>query len=290
MFKSTITHLLPPIARLFAPKGPVLRFLLFHSVDQQNLTTFSNLISQLSSAGTFLSPSQAFSYLSGNYHLTTNSFVLTFDDGLLDNYQLALDVLEPLNIKAIFFTCPLLVNLQSLGHLPLQSLQYHLRNPLIKQPLMDWSHLRELSDLGHSISNHSSRHQSITSLTYSELEHDLKVSTSLLRTNISKELSPFYAYPFGTKLDISLDSFAQIRKYHPIVFSGLRGSAQSYVDSNYPIYPRESIDLAQSLDANINISLGLYDLFYAHQLRHLTNKCRSLTDLSASGEYSQFGR
>lgn len=53
--------------------------------------------------GEFISPNALLNWAKGNKSIPKKSFIVTFDDGLKEQYELALPILQELNIPAIFF-------------------------------------------------------------------------------------------------------------------------------------------------------------------------------------------
>ena len=64
---------------------------------------FTAQVDWLSDRFHMASPEEAQAYISGQASLPSDSVVLTFDDGLMDQYRIAVDVLDPRGIKGIFF-------------------------------------------------------------------------------------------------------------------------------------------------------------------------------------------
>lgn len=65
--------------------------------------------------GTAISEADLIAYMQGNGSLPRNSFMVTFDDGYRDNYELALPVLRELKIPAIFFIPTQAIEERTLG-------------------------------------------------------------------------------------------------------------------------------------------------------------------------------
>jgi len=82
--------------------------------------------------------------------------VVTFDDGHGSNYVLALPLLQKTGLSAIFF-----VTTDWIGK---------------RKGFMDWSQLREMQSLGHSIAAHGASHKLLTHCSASELEDEVRRS------------------------------------------------------------------------------------------------------------------
>jgi peptidoglycan/xylan/chitin deacetylase (PgdA/CDA1 family) len=66
---------------------------------------FEDQLCELSKHGEFVSQTQLRDVINNRDTLPNNSLLVTFDDGLTEQYELALPVLDKLGIPAIFFSC-----------------------------------------------------------------------------------------------------------------------------------------------------------------------------------------
>lgn len=104
--------------------------------------------------------------------------VLTFDDGLENQYTYAYPLLKKYNAKATFFVYP---------------------NPIEHNDLrfMSWDHVKEIgSTPGLVIGNHTLTHPLLSKLTPEELHHEVIDSKKILETKLGKPVTHFAA-PFG---------------------------------------------------------------------------------------------
>jgi peptidoglycan/xylan/chitin deacetylase (PgdA/CDA1 family) len=69
------------------------------------MTEFRAQLEQLNDRVRFASPSEAEAFILDGRALPRPSVVPTFDDGLMDHWQAACEVLDPLGIKGAFFVC-----------------------------------------------------------------------------------------------------------------------------------------------------------------------------------------
>jgi peptidoglycan/xylan/chitin deacetylase (PgdA/CDA1 family) len=103
-------------SKLSTPKQPITRILVFHGIDTIGQTHynsrfvsvhyFEKLLLELQKNYTFISLDD---FYNQHFDASKNNLVLTFDDGLQNNIDFAIPVLEKLNIPATFFitSCPL---------------------------------------------------------------------------------------------------------------------------------------------------------------------------------------
>ena len=66
---------------------------------------FEDQLIELSKHGNFISQGTLRTFIKEGKELPLNSLLITFDDGLLEQYELALPILNKLDIPAIFFVC-----------------------------------------------------------------------------------------------------------------------------------------------------------------------------------------
>lgn len=78
----------------------------FPSIFGSNPDAFRNQLKTLSQWGEFVSQNDILASLTNKTPLPEKSFIVTFDDGLKEQYELALPILRDLGIPAIFFVNP----------------------------------------------------------------------------------------------------------------------------------------------------------------------------------------
>jgi len=115
-------------------------------------------------------------YFEGKFTLPKKPIIISFDDGLINQYKNALPVLKKYNLTATFFI---------------------FTNPLGRsQNYIDWDQLKELDNLGMEIGSHGFYHLFLNKITETELEKEVVESKKLIEENIGHEIYAF-AYPFG---------------------------------------------------------------------------------------------
>ncbi len=162
--------------------------------------------------------------------------IITFDDGHITNYTLALPVLKQFGFRGYFFITTDWINQQ-----------YYMNEEM----------LRELHDCGMVIGSHGISHKFLSDLTEKEIDYELKASKSRLEDITGSKVSAFsapggrldkrvidlaknigYSYIFGSEpvTNILLDGnsalgrFAMKRKYHFTEYTKLVTSGPSFVD------------------------------------------------------------
>jgi peptidoglycan/xylan/chitin deacetylase (PgdA/CDA1 family) len=119
---------------------------------------------------------------------------ITFDDGYLDNFQVAAPILQKYRLPATFF-----VTTGFLG----TSIVAPWDAALPMSPhWMDWAHVRQLASLGFEIGNHSDTHLNMATSSPEDVRSDLMVAKEKLEREVGAA-TRLFAYPFGGREDIS---------------------------------------------------------------------------------------
>lgn len=101
--------------------------------------------------------------------------LITFDDGLEDNFTNAYPILKELGLKAYFFVMP--QKIETKGYL-------------------GWEQLKELTAVGMIIGSHGMTHKILTELNDAELNYELKESKSLLEEKLGIAID-YFSVPRG---------------------------------------------------------------------------------------------
>ncbi|MDP4153553.1 MAG: polysaccharide deacetylase family protein [Bacillota bacterium] len=107
--------------------------------------------------------------------LPPKSILITFDDGYIDNYNIASSILRRYGFKATFFII----------------------TDFVKKPdRINWIQLKELINLGNSIGSHSVRHLDLSTLSLKQQEYELGISKQVLEKNLGINITAF-CFPSG---------------------------------------------------------------------------------------------
>ena len=129
-----------------------------------------------------LSSGQFESHLQLGVHLCNHSrgaglpLIYSFDDGHISNYTHALPLLEKYSCKAIFFVIAGRVSQH--------------------KDFMTWTHLRELTSLGHRVESHSWSHKFLTDCPAVDLREELERSRETLEDRLATSVKALSA-PHG---------------------------------------------------------------------------------------------
>jgi peptidoglycan/xylan/chitin deacetylase (PgdA/CDA1 family) len=122
---------------------------------------------------------------------------LTFDDGLLDNYQNAAPILQEHGCKATFFVIPGFDDMTRWVN-PKTRQWSDVAKPgfSIPFPSMQRAQRRELSDMGMEIGCHSMTHPKLNKIPTHSLHHEIMDSKTMLEDQLGTAVTSF-CYPKG---------------------------------------------------------------------------------------------
>ena len=122
---------------------------------------------------------------------------LTFDDGLLDNYEFAIPILQEFGYKATFFVIPGFDKITRWVN-PKTSQWSDVAKPgfTIPFPSMQQQHRRELVNMGMEIGSHSMTHPKLNKIPDTQLHNEIIDSKSMLEDQLGQPVTSF-CYPKG---------------------------------------------------------------------------------------------
>ena len=161
-------------------------------------------------------------FLDNQQKITENLAVITFDDGLEDNYLNAWPILKELKIPAIIFMTTSL-----LGGSITNDRGFYFKF-LNKDQIIEMSK-DELITFG----SHTHKHPILTTLKSPEIDHELKVSKNILESIINKDVK-YFAYPKGK---FNEEVLAIVKNYHYLAF-GTQGFIKDISTVNFLAIPR----------------------------------------------------
>ncbi len=177
---------LPPI---LYPKIPIL---LYHHIAETprnyltvDPTSFASQMNHLCQSGfTTISLHHLYQAYHTNFALPEKPVVITFDDGLLNQYTNALPVLRTSGFTATFF-------------IPTGAIQK------CEEGRMTWKQIVHMKRLGMSIEAHSITHPDLRTLSTEEQTREICLSKAIIERNLGMPVS-FFAYPGGLFNNVSL--------------------------------------------------------------------------------------
>jgi hypothetical protein len=128
---------------------------------------------------------------------------ITFDDGYLDNYEVAAPILRKLGLPATFFVVTGFVGTRTVAPWDRE---------LPRQPgWMDWAQLRELTSQGFDIGSHTHTHVDLGTADEETAQFELQTSKRKLEEQLGKPV-PLFAFPFGMPNNISAQARECVRQ------------------------------------------------------------------------------
>lgn len=131
--------------------------------------------------------------------------VLTFDDALLNTYEVAFPILEKYGVKATLFVPTCIINT-------------NIRVRSDKAPHMSLDQMSELSDAGWEVGSHSHSHPRFDLISYDAAVRELYISKTLLEAQGFDVQS--FAFPYGhgyylqDQVYLALEFYNNVRTLH----------------------------------------------------------------------------
>lgn len=135
--------------------------------------------------------------------------LITFDDGLRNNYTLAFPALKKKGLSALFFISPGFIE---------------------QQGFLSWQELKEMQKNGMEIGSHGFLHPDFAKLTQAQAQNELEKSKQALWEKLEIK-NPGFAYPYGTTANIKeSDKDILMRTGFPCAFLFGGGAFQKISD------------------------------------------------------------
>jgi len=172
------------------------------------VAVFKDHIKTLADSGyTAILPDQLYDYLLRGKELPEKSVMITFDDNDLTQYENAVPVLKKHGFKGVFFIMTVTIG---------------------RPRYMNKTQLKELSDAGNVIGNHTWDHHNVKKYQGEDWVTQIEKPSKILKEITGKEVEHF-AYPFGLW---NSEAFPELEK---------RGIKAAYIlatkrDENQPLY------------------------------------------------------
>lgn len=137
------------------------RALNFHSIPASELPRLRDLIGWLDNYYVFVGPNDLGRCLRDQWEHDKPGILLTFDDGLWEQYRAATTVLDELSVPGVFFIPSALIGLQRENDRPLakkHNVSFRQMPPRHERLFMSWAEVRQLGRR-HAIGSHTMHHR-----------------------------------------------------------------------------------------------------------------------------------
>ena len=215
-------------------RKPCLTIYNLHSTSDIFFPEYINLLKKIEDNAKFINPKFINKFFNNEYGDGSYS-LLTLDDGFKNNYKFSEEVLDKLDIKAIFFIIPKFIikedkksNYQFFKALYPNEKLISAReikdnfSPLTIHQIID------LNKKGHTIGMHGFNHENFAKLNESQIKNYIKKGLNIFnKYNIKIN---HFAYPFGDKKSFTNDSDRILKNYFDYIHLGIRGN--NYIDIN----------------------------------------------------------
>ncbi len=255
------------------------RILIFHDVTPAERSAFEDLVAHLAGRDALLSPDAAARWIAGDTPVKSTApapCLLTFDDGFAGNHELAASVLAKYGVKAVFFVCPGLVDLDAEAQLAAVRANVVRRdftdaNSMGRLRLMNWQEIGDLAATGHAIGAHGMTHRALSSLAGDELRREILESGARIEAAISRPVD-WYAYAFGGIDHISAAALEIIAERYLLCRSGIRG--RNRAGANRLALFADHVDLSAPRTYQRLTAEGALDLAYLGRRRRYLAMCQ----------------
>ena len=195
-FKNDIKSVLAGIYAIFAPfldRDQSIPILCYHSVNhKRNIESdplhpdlFDAHLNYLSRNHNVIHLKELVQALLSTKPLPANSVVITFDDGYIDNFEVAYPILQKYSCPVTFFVVTGFIEneVDLNGYSGWESMTWDNLKQLDKSPLV-------------TIGAHSHSHPILSSITPDKIVYELVTSLQILRNKLGHHIE-FFAYPYG---------------------------------------------------------------------------------------------
>ena len=179
----------------------------------------------------------------------TRSVLVTFDDGFVDNYEVALPILQDFNAPATFFLATGFID----GSIDLI--------PDPRWRAISWGQAKEMKSSGlASFGAHTVTHRSLGTVARTEARWEVLESKKVMEDRLGSGISAF-AFPNGQRHDMPRAAFAAVKEVgFDLAFSTLWSTVNRRSDQ-YRL-SRVMIDHDDSVNDLRDKVLGRYDFLY----------------------------
>ena len=256
------------VGRIGLPRRPslhALRALMYHRVHDDSALPLSISVARFREHVRHIATQRTWSPAAlddlraeaGRLSVRGRRLLVTFDDGYLDNYDVAWPLLHEAGLPAaVFLTVGYIGKGEPLPH----DRRYGVAPERCR--LMSWRHVRELADAGVGIGSHGMSHRSFTRLTRAEARAELREAKQRIEDEIGREVHAF-AFPSGhaRREHVALAVEAGYRMSFGTRAGVNRTGARAH------LLRRNVIESADEADTLVEVLRGALDAYWLKDLR-----------------------
>ncbi len=185
--------------------------ILFHKVtdeiDEDGLTVssqrFAEYAENLKTDFNVVSLGDLLRQLGSGVPFAERTVAITFDDGYLDNYQIAAKVLRQFGLPATFFITTAFIGSNIIPWWD----EKHAENV----EWMTWEQVRELKEEGFEIGSHTCNHLDLGKIKSDKARDEIFRSKEIIQDKLKSEVN-LLAYPYGGEKNMSDENRALVRE------------------------------------------------------------------------------
>jgi len=271
---------MPVVRRALSPENYI-RVTYTHYVKNSDIENFRAIVQYLLKAYHMITPNEFFQFMSDQKGINGKHMLMTFDDGLKSSYEAAKKVLNPLNIKAIFFIPTKILELKSKEDMK-NFIKHNVYYDEIAEELitneealtMTPDEIKDLHRDGHMILPHTHDHQKLIDIQDDQsVEKQIIQPKRILEELLITKISAF-AFPIGTEKAVSSYVFPTIKNEYQYCFSGLAG-LNTLKTNPYFLY-RDCVHAHYDVNHVQNVTDGVFDFYYHLKMFSLKRRLSSL--------------
>jgi len=205
-----------------------LRVLAYHDIPESEEIAFMSHMTWLKENWNIVTPAEFEMMILGTKPIIGDNVLITFDDGFISNKLIAEKILNPLEIKAIFFVISDFVEIKnkrkSYKFASNQIVPGSNINDIPKNwENMQWGDLAALIEQGHTIGCHTKTHARLSDCpSKDELEMEIIRSAEKISNKLEVDINHF-AFTFGDINSFSRDALKVAKSKFDFIYSGIRG-------------------------------------------------------------------
>lgn len=256
-----------------------IKILVFHHIGAKNFERFQAQIKRLRDNFEIVGPNFLQQLPKKTVPREKPIVMITFDDGFKSSAIVAEQILDPLDIKSIFFISPGFINCANESEIKKFIANNFYRSRLNVQDIpddmtpMNWEDIRKLIRAGHTIGAHTINHLKLSEINnQAELVNEIIGAGAVLENKLGVNIDHF-AYPFGNIESIDTRSMSIIKSKYRFCHSAIRGN--NYHHSNPYALLRDPVSTdapGKYIDCIVNNAFGF---LYKRRARQLSAMAES---------------